>query len=123
MLQSHSHQNHTVLAQKQTHWSNEQNRDPTNKPMLIWLIVLSLSHFQLSTTALTTAHQAPLSNKYPRQEYWSGLPSPADLLNPGTEPKSLASPALAGTFFTTAPPGNNSTSRQEYTVKKRQLLK
>ena len=74
--------------------------------------MLSLSHVQLSTTALTIAHQAPLSNKYPRQEYWSGLPSPADLLNPWTEPKSLASPALAGTFFTTAPPGNNTTSKE-----------
>ena len=32
------------------------------------------------------------------QEYWSGLPflSPADLLDPGIEPMSLTSPALAG---------------------------
>ena len=37
-----------------------------------------------------------------RQEYWSGLPfpSPGDLSNPGVEPTSLASPALAGGFFT-----------------------
>ena len=42
-----------------------------------------------------------------RQEYWSGLPfpSPVDLSNPGIEPTSLASPALAGRFFTTVPPG------------------
>ena len=39
-----------------------------------------------------------------RQEYWSGLPfpSPGDLPNPGIEPMS---PALAGRFFTTEPPG------------------
>ena len=38
------------------------------------------------------------------QEYCSGLPCPppADLLNPGTEPTSLTSPALAGRFFTTS---------------------
>ena len=39
-----------------------------------------------------------------RQEYWSGwpLPSPGDLPDPGMEPRS---PALAGRFFTTVPPG------------------
>ena len=41
-----------------------------------------------------------------RQEYWSGLspPSPGELPNPGIEPTSLMSPALAGGFFTTKPP-------------------
>ena len=39
-----------------------------------------------------------------RQEYWSGLscPLPGDLPNPGTEPISVISPALAGGFFTTS---------------------
>ena len=39
-----------------------------------------------------------------RREYWSGLPfpSPEDLPDPGTEPKS---PALALGFFTTESPG------------------
>ena len=39
-----------------------------------------------------------------RQEYWSGLPflPPGDLPDPGIEPASLASPALAGGFFTTS---------------------
>ena len=31
--------------------------------------------------------------------------SPVDLTNPGIEPKSPESPALAGRFFTTEPPG------------------
>ena len=50
------------------------------------------------------ACQATLSMRFTRQEYWSGLPfpPPRDLLNPGIEPTS---PALAGGFFTTAPPG------------------
>ena len=41
---------------------------------------------------------------FSRQEYWSGLPCPApgDLPDPGIEPTSLTSPALAGRFFTTS---------------------
>jgi len=41
---------------------------------------------------------------FPRQEYWSGLPSPSPGALPGLgiEPTSLT---LAGRFFTTEPPG------------------
>ena len=51
-------------------------------------------------------HQAPLDMGSSRQEYWSGLPwpSPRALPNPGMEPRSLKSPALAGRFFTTSLP-------------------
>ena len=54
----------------------------------------------------TVAHQAPLSMGFPRQEYWSELPflSPVDLLHPRIEPES---PALAGRFFTSEPPGKS----------------
>ena len=54
-----------------------------------------------SATLWNTAHQAPLSTGFSRQEYWSGLPfpPPGDLPHPGIEPTSLASPALAGRFF------------------------
>ena len=43
--------------------------------------------------------------EFSRQEDWSELPfsSPWDLPNPGIEPEA---PALAGGFFTAAPPGN-----------------
>ena len=56
---------------------------------------------------LYVAHQAPLSMGFFRQEYWSWLPfpPPGDLPNPGIEPVSLESPALASRFFTTEPPG------------------
>ena len=71
-----------------------------------------LSHVWLSVTLWILAHKgvshhASLSAGFSRQEYWSGLPypSPGDLSGPGTEPESPASPALAGRFFTTEPPG------------------
>ena len=66
--------------------------------------VESLSHVQLFAIPWMVARQAPWSMGFPRQEYWSGLsfPSPEDLPDPGTEPRS---PALAGRFFTTEPPG------------------
>ena len=53
-------------------------------------------------TPRTVTFQAPVSMGFPRQEYWSGLPfpSPGDLPDPGIK---LASPALAGGFFTTEP--------------------
>ena len=46
--------------------------------------------------------QAALSMGFPRQEYWSGspFPPPRDLPDPGIEPMSLTSPALAGGLFT-----------------------
>ena len=57
-------------------------------------------------TSWTVAHQDPLSTDFPRQEYWSGLPfpSPGDLLDSGSEPMSLVSPAMAGGFFSTGKP-------------------
>jgi len=50
---------------------------------------------------------ARLSIGFFRQECCSGLPFPIprDIPNSGIEPAFLASPALAGRFFTTAPPG------------------
>ena len=48
--------------------------------------------------------QASLSMGFSREEYWSELscPCPSDLPNLVIEPVSLASPALAGRFFTTS---------------------
>ena len=75
--------------------------------------VCVLSHFScvwLFVTPWTVACQVPLSMGFSRQENWSGLPFPTqgDLPNPGTKPTSPASPAMAGGFFTTAPPGKPS---------------
>ena len=67
-----------------------------------------LSCVLLFATPWTTACQAPLSMGFSRQEYWSVLPfpPPGDISDPGTKPTSLGSPALAGGFFITLPPGN-----------------
>ena len=64
----------------------------------------ALSHVWLSVTPWTAVLQAPPSMEFLRQEYWSGLPfaSPGDLPNLWMEPMS---PALAGKFFITKPPG------------------
>ena len=69
--------------------------------------VCVLSRIQLFVTAWTEAHQMSLSVGFPRQEHWSGLPfhSPGDLPDPGNKTTPLASPALAGGFFTTLPLG------------------
>ena len=88
-------------------------------------IIIVFSHIWFFVTLWTVAHQAPLCIEFSRQEYWSRLPfpTPGDLFNPEIEPMSLASPALAGRFFTTstipwtaahqAPPSMGF-SRQEY---------
>ena len=74
---------------------------------LVYVCVCVLSRVWLFATPWTIAYWAPLSMGLPKQEYWSGVPfpSPGDLPDPGSEPKSLASPASAGGFITTAPPG------------------
>ena len=63
-----------------------------------------LSHVQLFATLWTVACQAPLFMGFSRQEYWSGLPypPPGDLPDPGIEPMTVTSSALAGGFFTTS---------------------
>ena len=78
-------------------------------PLQQMAVCAKLSHVQLRVTAWTVALQAPLSMGFSRQEYWSGLlcPPPGDLPNPGIEPPSLLSPALAGGFFTTSTTWSN----------------
>ena len=51
------------------------------------------------------ARQDPLSMGFFRQGYWSGqpCPPPRDLPDPGIEPVSPVSLALAGRLFTTEP--------------------
>ena len=67
-------------------------------------VLLCAVLFWLFATPQAIAHQAPLPMGFSRQEHWNGLPhSPSgDLRHAGTEPSSLAFPALAGWFFTTS---------------------
>ena len=62
---------------------------------------------RLSVAPWTVAWQAPLSMRFFRQEYWNGVPfpTPEDPYNPGIKFTSLASPELAGGFFTSSAPG------------------
>ena len=48
--------------------------------------------FLTLVTPWTAAHQAPLSMRFPRQEYWNALPFPSseDLPDPGIKPASLS---------------------------------
>ena len=77
-------------------------------PLLLWYdndgcMLSRLSCVRLCSALWTVDHQSPLSMGYSRQEYQRGLPCPppGDLPNPGIEPTSPSSPALAGGFFTT----------------------
>ena len=54
---------------------------------------------------------------FPRQEYWSGLPSRLQEIfpHPGVEPTSLMSPALVSGFFTTSAAKSMPEERKECT--------
>ena len=59
---------------------------------------------QLGSTFLSPAVRAVLQA---RVLEWVAFPTPGDLPDPGLEPTSLASPALAGGFFIALPPGKH----------------
>ena len=63
-----------------------------------------------SSSCVPMDHSPPdsPSMEFFKQEHWSGLafPTPGDLPEPGTEPVSLASPALSGGFFPIVPLGS-----------------
>ena len=63
------------------------NKVPGQKSLNIKVLVA-----QSCPTPWTVTCQAPLSEGFSKQEYWSGLPfpSPGDLPNPGIEPTSPA---------------------------------
>ena len=68
---------------------------------IYWSVCVShFSYVRLFVTPRTVVHQAPLSMEFPRQEYWSGFPSPfpGDLPNPGIEAGSPASQADSNAF-------------------------
>ena len=68
---------------------------------------MSICVYSVMSNSLWPHGQAPQSLGFPRQEHWSVLPfpSPGDLSDQGIESVSLVPPALAGGFFTIAPPG------------------
>ena len=70
----------------------------------VCVCVCVLSCVQLFATSWTVVHQASLSMEFSRLKCWSGLPFPSPEDSPDPEIKPV-SPALAGQFFTTEPPG------------------
>ena len=76
-----------VKAQSHNHW------------LLFSRQVMSSSF----ATPWPVARQAPLSMRFPRQEYWSGLPLPSPGALPNPEIELVF--CLAGGFFITEPPG------------------
>ena len=79
-------------------------------------VLIHFSCVRLFATLRTVARQASLSMGFSRHEYWSGLPFPypGDLPDPGIEPMSLSSPAVAGRFFTAGPSHLNCPSWPDY---------
>ena len=73
--------------------------------------VQPLSPVCLFVILWTATCQAPLSVRFSKLEYWSGLPfpPPGDLLNPETELVPFISPAMAGRFFSTSATETNTT--------------
>ena len=66
------------------------SRDYIFKVCLLLLCSVTVSYPTLWPHGLYVAHQAPLSMRFPRQGFWSGLPfpSPGDLPRPGIKPVS-----------------------------------
>ena len=86
------------------------------KDINVYVCAQLLNHVWLFVTPWTVALRAPLSMKFSRLEHWDGLPFPlsGDLPDEGIE---TASPALAGGFFTTEPPGKPKDSNTLFIIK------
>ena len=52
---------------------------PGNHSILLLLLLSRFSRVRLCATPQKAAHQAPLSLRFSRQEYWSGLPFPSPM--------------------------------------------
>ena len=86
---------HTLATQRQKSLSGWNLYSEKTFPFNIYFVPSHFSCGQLFAT---------LCLGFSRQEYWSGLPFPSsgDLPDPGIQPASVASPALADEFFTSS---------------------
>ena len=57
--------------------SNSLQRKTKHQILELHMLCESLSRARLFATPWTAAHQAPLSMRFSRPEYWSGLPFPS----------------------------------------------
>ena len=85
-----------LIQQNNYHvWTHPQINPGKRMVVITKAKLLYFSQFSVvsdSVTPCSAACQAPLSLRFPRQEYWSGLPfpSPGDLPDPGIKPRSPA---------------------------------
>ena len=87
-----------ILQGQHAQWSSSQAH------LMYACSLHCVSSVRLFVTPWTGASLAASSMGFSRQEYCSGLPCPppGNLSDPGMEPTSPSSPALAGRFFTTS---------------------
>ena len=100
----------TTYRLSMPHHTHTNTHTHTHSPLFcylyLWVSLDCLLRFHscvwLFAVQWITAHKAPLSMGFSRQEYWNELPfpTPSDLPDLGTKPTSLASPALASRLFT-----------------------
>ena len=88
MTEQLSPQDHLQLFSASLH---SQRHPQVQRPLLLSLF--SCQDVSAPFVTWTVARQAPLSMRFPKQEYWSGVtfPSPGVLPDPGIEPTSVAS--------------------------------
>ena len=103
---------HHSYIQAAIHWAPAvvQEHHLTESEDWVWHMhawVLSCFSCVQLFAAPWTPRQAPLSMRFSRQEYWSGLPFPSqrDLPDPGIKPSS---PALQVEYLPSEPLGNTS---------------
>ena len=101
------------LSQWRWVWVDSGSWQWTGRPGMLWSIGSQrVGHNWVTELNCTISPLSvvSLSMGFSRQECWSGLPFPlpGDLPDPGIELVSPASPALAGRFVTTEPPGKPS---------------
>ena len=77
------------LLDPPTHLHLGNLRHPLFGKIHAWVRVCMLIHVQLSVTACTAAHQAPLSMEFSRREHWKPFPSLGDLLDQGSNTQLL----------------------------------
>ena len=91
------------LSENHDYFTEKTRLELVIKMNAIFVCVLShFSHFQLCNPM--DCSLSPLSMRFSRQEYWSGLPFPfpGDIPDPEMKPSSLMTPALVGRFLTTS---------------------
>ena len=84
---------------------NNNGKESEKEHMYVCNVLCVLSHVGLFVTPWTILFRLLHGILQPRILEWVAMPSSRGSPDPGIEPASLMSPALAGRFFTTLPPG------------------